>query len=177
MLNAFILDPLIALDSESDGLERAMVEILILMAFHHDASKLEYRTIDGKFRAAEIVDGFSHEFPQLPNCLRLPTMDHLRRIFSTSMENNQSERMLRVDASLAVARCDIANDNLNATVTLLGDFSPTVDLLVVMNRFWRKRATAKGLLGLAKYELQRGVWRVEELANHAMNRSRGSSVS
>ena len=151
MLNAFTLDPSRTLDAESGGLERAMVEMLILMAAHHGASRLEYRTIEGEFRVAEIIDECPHEFAAPPNCVRQTTMDHLRKVFPFSRENRCSEGFLRVGTSLARAQCEISNDGQDATVTFLENFDAAVNLRSVMDRFWEKRAANQRATGLARY--------------------------
>ncbi len=51
----------------------------------HNAKRLEYRTIDGEFRVAEIIDEQAFEFPAPPESARDPIFKHLQMIFDVSL--------------------------------------------------------------------------------------------
>lgn len=54
----------------ANGTAIRMVDMLILMACRHGANRLEFRTIAGEFRIAEIVDNQVFEFPSPPETIR-----------------------------------------------------------------------------------------------------------
>jgi hypothetical protein len=148
---AYSIEPDKTLDSKPFGLEHAMVELLILHSFYHGASRLEYRTIDGVFRVAQIVAEAAHEYPQPPACVRQQTLEHLRTIFSFVEGNGEYARTLAMGEVQALARCKISADNQNAWVILLEHVEPSADLLASMQRFFRKAAARQGLVALLKY--------------------------
>ena len=169
----FALDPTAQLDTGPDGTARAMAEMLVLMAFHHGASRLEYRTIDGEFRVAEIIADRAYEYPQPPECIRIPTIQHLKSMFSLSQGWNGSGAELGIGSSRAAASCVIEESEMDATITVVRDFTPATDLTQPMDRFWRSCAARRGLLALLAYHARRLVWRVEDSANHRLQRSGG----
>jgi hypothetical protein len=172
MITSFVIDPPSRLDIGHDGPTHAMVEQLILHSFQHHASRLEYRTIDGEFRVAQIIDGDACEYPQPPLCIRDATVDHLKEIFQLTADKWVGERVLQIAGSFATARCEISNDKLHATVLLVSDFASRVDLLKIMKRFWRKRAWKSGFIAIIQYNLTSVCWAIEEMANKRMQSSR-----
>lgn len=171
MESTYTLDPSRTFCSESFGLEYAMAELLILITFQHNAMRLEYRTIDGEFRVAEIIDEQAFEFPPPPECAREPIFKHLQTIFDVS-PGSTKQKELKVGTSQAAARCEISADYQSATITVVHPFTPSTNLLFEMRRFWRTRAVNKGYFALLKFYLQPYVWKLEDLANQAVNRSR-----
>lgn len=161
MESAYTLDPSRTFDSESSLVEYAMAELLILMTFQHNAKRLEYRTIDGEFRVAEIIDEQAFEFPPPPESARDPIFKHLQAIFDVS-PGSAKQKKLKVGTSLATARCEISADSQNATITVVHPFTPSTDLLSELRRFWRTRALKQGYFALLKYYLQSCVWKLNE---------------
>lgn len=176
METAYPLEPSKTLNLAPFGSERAMTELLILIAFHHGASRLEYRTFDGEFRVAEIIDDRAFEFPPPPNCIRAPTIEYLQEIFSVRPGTTQT-RELRVGTSLAIARCEIFEDNQNAIIHLVLPFTPKTNLRYTIQRFWRTRALKQGSIALLKHYLSQAVWRLGDIAHQASHRSHGGVTS
>ncbi|QDV22248.1 hypothetical protein Q31a_05320 [Aureliella helgolandensis] len=148
-----------------------MTELLILMILQHNAKRLEYRTVDGEFRVAEIIDEQAFEFPSPPECARDPILKHLQMIFDVS-PGSAKQKQLKVGTSQAAARCEISADYQYATITVVHPFTPYADLLSELRRFWRTHAANKGYFALLKFYLQSYLWKLEDLANQAVNRSR-----
>ncbi len=144
----------------------ALAEMFILMAYQHGAERLEFRTIKGEFRIAEIIGNQAFEYPRPPECMRLPIIEHLRTMFSISENQSEAENALQSALSTATARCKITDD-INATLTLLKNFQPNIDVTIVEKRFWRDNAARQGTLMLLVYHLKDFLWYVQKSANQS----------
>ena len=152
--SAYAIDPSRAVKTGGIGWDCAMAEVLILIALQHKASRLEFRTIEGAFRIAEIIDEKAFEFPSPPECLREPILRHLCTIFAIG-PNTEGEREFRGGASQAKFRCAIRTNAENALISVLQPIAPSTDVVQLIDRFWRTRASEKGVLSLLKFYFEK----------------------
>lgn len=160
-MQGFLLAPAKSPEICPHGRERAMVEVFLLMAFHHGAARLEYRTIENEFRVAEIIGDKAYEFPQPPESVRQPTVNYLKEISGVTSETGGGECCLRVGVSTARVRMDFVRGQ-DAIVTVLNQFDPPVNLYRALRRFWKMNAAKKGLIGLTKFYFQDVWWYIRD---------------
>lgn len=163
--SAYTLDPCRAVKAGGIGWDCAMAEVLILIAIQHKASRLEFRTIDGAFRVAEIIDEKAFEFPAPPECVREPILRHLCTIFATD-SNTVGEREFRVGASHSKFRCAITTNAENALIRVLQPMTPSTEVVQLIHRFWRMIAAEKGVFSLLKFYFETFAWKLRWRVNH-----------
>lgn len=142
-----------------------MVEVLILHSLHVGASRLEYRTIEGEFRVAQIIDQKAYEYPQPPDCMRQPTIEYLKTIFELCEGTGEASRTLCVGKSQAKFRCTISENDSNAIIEFVEPFSPPANFLEPIQGYFKACALKKGMLAYANHVTKTFFWNLMKIMN------------
>lgn len=113
------------------------VDMLLLMAFRHGATRLEFRTISNEFRIAEIIDSRPFEFPSPPTAIRDTVFKYLRTMCSIEASAGEGNCNLKLGDSTAAIQCKFDGDQ-NVIVEVISIFSPTPDYEFVFDAFWNE---------------------------------------
>lgn len=174
-MNTYRLEASKTLRHPTNGRAFAMVEVFLLLACQAGASELKFATAGDELRIAEVIDGTLYEFPQPPDSLQLPMLDHLRRIFSMSAEQTYAECELQLENSSAYARLELRNKQ-GAVVTIIRNFNDRLAVSNMLNRFWRDNAASQGALVLARYYAMEALCFLYNAASKAIHPSRGTAI-
>lgn len=140
----------------ANGTAIRMIDMLILMACRHGANRLEFRTIAGEFRIAEIIDNQAFEFPSPPQSIRDTILDYLRLMCRTSSSSDSAENEVQIDNCVAKLhlRCE---SNHDAVVTIVSAFAPTPDYDRLFDSFWQTLPANTENYGCIRRILQKTV--------------------
>ncbi len=166
------LDPLVAIKHESDCDVHSVVEFLILHSLHHGANRLEFRTIEGEFRVAQLFDEGVSEWPEPTEDLRQRIIDSLRAFFSMNEGQREREQVLRVGESTGPVACRITKDDSDAILEFTEPLQPAIDLQPVLAEYWRARAAKQGRLSLIRHHMQHMWWDIEDWFKSVLSQKR-----
>ena len=141
---------------DANGTAIRMVDMLILMACRHGANRLEFRTIAGEFRIAEIIDNQAFEFPSPPESIKDTILEYLRLMCGISSASDSAENDVQIDNCVAKLRLR-SESNHDAIVTIVSAFAPTPDYDRLFDSFWQTSPATTEKDGRMRQILQKTV--------------------
>ena len=118
----------------ANGTATRMVDMLILTACRHGATRWEFRTIAGKLRDADIIDNQPFEFPPPPESIRANIFVYLQLMCGTSSSASSGENAVQMSDTVAKPQLS-CESNRDAVVTMVSTFTPTLDYARLLDSF------------------------------------------
>lgn len=140
----------------ANGTAIRMVDMLILMACRHGANRLEFRTIAGEFRIAEIIDNQAFEFPSPPESIKDTILEYLRLLCGTSGASDSGGNDVQIDNCVAKLHLRFES-NHDAVVTIVSAFAPTPDYDRLFASFWHTLTATSEKDGLSRQIFQKTI--------------------